>query len=177
MRFARSRKSTVRSQLHRPRDQRRVGIAGQWSSIAALANCGRVYCGTDHKKSRQKTSLGRRAAADAAASAVHRGIPEVSRRDAGGTLRRLQREARSVHRLQFAEAAPRRYGDRAKMDKRAKRTEITQDRVLKEIARLAFSDVRATSDEAGHLKHPGELDDDAAAAIAAIEVVETARHR
>jgi len=58
------------------------------------------------------------------------------------------------------------------MDARAKRTEITQDRVLKELAHVAFSDVRATFDEAGQLRSPTDLDDDTAAAIASVEVVE-----
>jgi len=61
---------------------------------------------------------------------------------------------------------------RKAMDARAKRTEIAQDRVLKELARVAFSDVRATFDEAGHPRNPTELDDDTAAAVASVEVVE-----
>lgn len=43
--------------------------------------------------------------------------------------------------------------------------------VLREIARLGFSDVRALYDEAGNLKAPHTLDDDLAAAVAAVEVV------
>jgi phage terminase small subunit len=48
---------------------------------------------------------------------------------------------------------------------------LTPARVLREIARLGFSDVRQLYDEAGNLKAPHELDDDLAAAIAAVEVV------
>ncbi len=52
---------------------------------------------------------------------------------------------------------------------RAKRTEITQDRVLQELARLAFSDLRKAYNEDGTLKKPHELDDDTAAAMAGLE--------
>jgi phage terminase small subunit len=60
----------------------------------------------------------------------------------------------------------------AAMDKRAQRTEITQDRVLLELARIGFSDIRTIFDEDGHLKPPHEYDDHTAACIASIEVVE-----
>lgn len=56
---------------------------------------------------------------------------------------------------------------------RAKRTHITQDRVLQEVARLAFFDPRKLYDEHGNLKPVHELDDDTAAAIASVEVVTT----
>jgi phage terminase small subunit len=48
---------------------------------------------------------------------------------------------------------------------------ITPGRVLREIARLAFSDVRQLYDETGALKPPHALDDDIAAAVTAVEVV------
>lgn len=57
------------------------------------------------------------------------------------------------------------------LEKRAERTEITQDRVLQEIARIAFSDLRRMFGENGGLKRPEDLDDDTAAALASIEVV------
>ena len=60
----------------------------------------------------------------------------------------------------------------AAQQERAKRTHITQDRVLQEIARIAFSDVRALYNEDGSLKKPGELTDEAAAALASVEVME-----
>jgi phage terminase small subunit len=58
-------------------------------------------------------------------------------------------------------------------NKRAERTEITQDRVLQEIARIAFFDVRKLYREAGGgLKDPDELDDDAAAVLVGVDVTE-----
>ncbi len=56
---------------------------------------------------------------------------------------------------------------------RAERTEITQDRVLQELARIAFFDLRRLYREDGSLKAPHELDDDAAAVLAGIDVVES----
>lgn len=56
---------------------------------------------------------------------------------------------------------------------RSERTQITQDRVLREIARLGFSDLRKTMTDDGALLSPHDWDDDTAAAIAAIEVVTT----
>lgn len=54
---------------------------------------------------------------------------------------------------------------------RAARTTVTADRVLKELAKIGFGDVRKVFDENGRLKHVTMLDDDAAACIASIEVV------
>jgi phage terminase small subunit len=54
----------------------------------------------------------------------------------------------------------------------AKRNGITQDRVLQEYGRLAFADIRKLYKEDGSLKAPHELDDDTAAALSSIEVVE-----
>lgn len=48
---------------------------------------------------------------------------------------------------------------------------VTPARVLREIARLGFSDVRALYDCDGNLTSPHELDDDLAAAVSAVEVV------
>lgn len=59
-----------------------------------------------------------------------------------------------------------------RMKAREQRTEITQDRVLKELARLAFLDIRKAFDENGNLKHVKDLDDETAAAIAGMEVSE-----
>ena len=58
-----------------------------------------------------------------------------------------------------------------RMAERSKRTEVTADRVLLEIARLAFSDLRRLFHEHGRLKHPKEWDDDTAASVASVEVV------
>lgn len=57
------------------------------------------------------------------------------------------------------------------LDERAKRVEITQDRVLQEYARLAFFDPRKLFDDEGNPKHITELDDDTAAALAGLDVV------
>lgn len=59
----------------------------------------------------------------------------------------------------------------AGMALRAERTEITQDRVLQELARVGFSDIRKLFNEAGLLKRPEEWDADTAAFVASIEVV------
>lgn len=60
----------------------------------------------------------------------------------------------------------------AAMAAREQRTEITQDRVLKELARVAFFDIRKIYNQDGTLKSPHEMDDDAAAALAGIDVTE-----
>lgn len=57
------------------------------------------------------------------------------------------------------------------MAKRSKRTEVTQDRVLQELARIAFGDVRKIFTDDGRLLSPGEMDDDTAAAISSVEIV------
>lgn len=59
----------------------------------------------------------------------------------------------------------------AGMARRAERTEITQDRVLQELARVGFSDIRKLFTENGSLKRPEEWDDDAAAFVSSVEVV------
>jgi len=56
-------------------------------------------------------------------------------------------------------------------EKRSKRTEITQDKVLREYARLAFFDIRNLYDEDGVLIPIHKLDADTAAAIGGIDVV------
>lgn len=58
---------------------------------------------------------------------------------------------------------------RSLMEERSKRTQITQDRVLQELARVAFSDLRRAFREDGTLKLPHEMDDDTAAALAGID--------
>lgn len=55
--------------------------------------------------------------------------------------------------------------------KRAERTNITQDRVLVELARLGFSDIRRVLTSEGGLIEPQEWDDETAASIASLEVV------
>lgn len=56
---------------------------------------------------------------------------------------------------------------------RSERTEITADRVLQELGRIAFFDLRRLYREDGSLKAMHELDDDAAAVLAGVDVVET----
>jgi phage terminase small subunit len=58
------------------------------------------------------------------------------------------------------------------MNERSKRTEVTQDRTLKELARIGFSDIRKYFDEDGSLKKITDLDDDAAAVVSSVEVDE-----
>ncbi len=53
---------------------------------------------------------------------------------------------------------------------RSKRTEITQDRVLEELARLAFFDIRKLYDEDGNLLPIHELPEEVAAAIGGLDV-------
>lgn len=57
------------------------------------------------------------------------------------------------------------------MNQRAQRNDITADRVLKEIARLAFFDPRRLLNGDGTPKAIHELDDDTAAAVAGIDIV------
>lgn len=57
---------------------------------------------------------------------------------------------------------------------RIERTHITQDRVLQELARIAFFDLRKLYRQDGSLKAMHELDDDAAAVLAGVDVVEMA---
>jgi phage terminase small subunit len=60
----------------------------------------------------------------------------------------------------------------AAMDKRATKLEITADRVLQEIAKLAFFDPAAFFEDDGSLKRIQDLDAHTRMAIAGIEVVE-----
>lgn len=51
--------------------------------------------------------------------------------------------------------------------------ELSQERVLRELARLAFSDIRKAYNDDGSMKLPHELDDDTAAAVSGIETLTT----
>lgn len=57
------------------------------------------------------------------------------------------------------------------MELRKKRTEITSDRVLVELSKIGFADVRKMFSNTGQLLLPSEIDDDTAAALQSIEVV------
>ncbi len=58
------------------------------------------------------------------------------------------------------------------MQQRSSRTGITADRVLQELGRLAFLDIRKAYNADGSLKPVHELDDDTAAAVAGMDVAE-----
>ena len=53
--------------------------------------------------------------------------------------------------------------------KQQERTEVTADRVLRELAAIAFADTRRLYREDGSIKSPGELDDRTASALAGID--------
>lgn len=57
-------------------------------------------------------------------------------------------------------------------EKSAIRAELTAERVLREVSRLAFFDIRKIFNEDGSLKKVFELDDDTAAGIAGIEAID-----
>ncbi|MDI4655549.1 terminase small subunit [Xanthobacter autotrophicus] len=59
------------------------------------------------------------------------------------------------------------------MDERAARTGITAERVLQELARIAFLDIRKAFNADGSMKPLDQIDDETAAAIAGLEVAET----
>lgn len=61
----------------------------------------------------------------------------------------------------------------AEMDKRGKRTEITADKVLQELAKLGFADIRNVFNEHGQLLPIHMLPAEVAASISSIEVVTT----
>lgn len=61
----------------------------------------------------------------------------------------------------------------AEMDKRGKRTEITADKVLQELAKLGFADIRNVFNENGQLLPVHMLPPEVAASISSIEVVTT----
>ena len=59
-----------------------------------------------------------------------------------------------------------------RMKAREKRTHITADRVLQELARIAFFDLRKLYRDDGSMKAMHELDDEAAAVLSSVDVVE-----
>lgn len=54
---------------------------------------------------------------------------------------------------------------------RSSRTEITQDMVLKELAKVGFSDLRNVFTREGHIIDPQDWDDDTAGAVSSLEVI------
>jgi len=92
-------------------------------------------------------------------SAIRAGYSKKTARVIGQNLMRKPRVQKAIEAAQAA---------------RAKRTEITQDRVLREYGRLGFSDMRhlmSWDEEGVKLKDSGELSDDVAPSVA--EVVQT----
>lgn len=59
-----------------------------------------------------------------------------------------------------------------RMDERARRTEITQDKVLQELAKLGFFDIRKLFDDDGKPLEISRIDDDTAACIAGMDVLD-----
>jgi phage terminase small subunit len=57
------------------------------------------------------------------------------------------------------------------MDLRAKRTEITADRVIAELGKISFVDIRNLVTAGGHMRDLQDLDDDTAASIQSVELV------
>lgn len=53
-----------------------------------------------------------------------------------------------------------------------KRTKVTQDMVIKELAKIAFLDIRKLYTENGQLKNIADLDDNTAGAISSLETLE-----
>ena len=101
---------------------------------------------------------------DPTQAAIRAGYRPSNARDQGTRLLRYPEVATAV---------------RKAMAERARRCGITEERVLKEYARVAFADMRLIADwgpEGLWLKESSELDDDAAAAIALLAEVETQRY-
>ena len=59
-----------------------------------------------------------------------------------------------------------------KQKEREKRTEVTQDMVIKELAKIAFSDIRKLYNDYGTIKMVKDIDDDTAGAISYLETYE-----
>ena len=59
-----------------------------------------------------------------------------------------------------------------RMKKREKRTEITQDMVVNELAKIAFLDISKLYDENGMLKKIQDIDKDSVKAISSLETLE-----
>lgn len=59
-----------------------------------------------------------------------------------------------------------------KQKEREKRTEVTQDMVIQELAKIAFADIRALYDDNGNLKNVKCLEDNIAGAVSQLETFE-----
>lgn len=61
----------------------------------------------------------------------------------------------------------------AKQKELASKAGITRERIVAEVARIAFADVRKLFDQSGALKRLADIDDETAGALAGIDVIET----
>ena len=59
-----------------------------------------------------------------------------------------------------------------KQEQIQKRTEVTQDMVINELAKIAFIDIRNLYDDKGNLKHIKDIDINVAGAISSLETLE-----
>ncbi len=59
-----------------------------------------------------------------------------------------------------------------KIKEREKRTKVTQDKVIQELAKIAFADIRSLYNDSGGLKNIKEIDNDIAGAIISLETLE-----
>lgn len=59
-----------------------------------------------------------------------------------------------------------------RMKQREQRTEVTQDMVIKELAKIAFLDIRKLYTENGQLKNIADMDSETAGAISSLETLE-----
>lgn len=59
-----------------------------------------------------------------------------------------------------------------KMKEREQRTKVTQDMVIKELAKIAFLDIRKLYTENGQLKNIADIDSETAGAISSMETLE-----
>lgn len=59
-----------------------------------------------------------------------------------------------------------------KIKEREQRTEVTQDMVIKELAKIAFLDIRKLYTENGQLKNIADIDNETAGAISSLETLE-----
>ena len=58
-----------------------------------------------------------------------------------------------------------------RMKEREQRTEVTQDMVIKELAKIAFLDIRKLYTENGQLKNIADMDSETAGAISSLETL------
>ena len=63
-----------------------------------------------------------------------------------------------------------------RLKRRADKLEITADKVLQELAKMAFVDPRKFYNLDGSLKHPTELDDETAMSLAGMDIEEAYEH-